>query len=142
MTVKSNRSMPGAQIIPELAYPDVNVASQWLTRAFGFSVRLRIGNHRAQLEFGTGAIVLRAGPASSAEASNSHSLMVRVADVDGHYSRAVAAGAKVSGTPTTHPYGERQYAAQDLAGHWWVFSQSVEDVHPRQWGGDLVGEGG
>lgn len=137
--MESNCSMPQAQVIPELAYPDVNAATQWLTKAFGFSVRLRIGSHRAQLEFGSGALILKAGPAPAAEASASHSVMVRVENVDEHYAKAVEAGVKVSGAPTTHPYGERQYAAQDFAGHWWVFSQSVEDVPPSQWGGELVG---
>lgn len=136
--MQSNRSMPAAQVIPELAYPDVNAAVQWLTRAFDFSVRLRIGSHRAQLEFGTGAVILREGDAVGAEASASHSVMVRVEDVDAHHARAVRAGATVSGAPTTHPYGERQYAAQDLAGHWWVFSQSVENVPAGVWGGELV----
>ncbi|MDN3919438.1 VOC family protein [Roseateles violae] len=136
--MESNRSMPRSQIIPELAYPDVHAATQWLIEAFGFSVRLRIGSHRAQLEFGSGALVLRAGPAPTAAESACHSIMVRVDDVDAHYARAVAAGAKVFGIPTTHPYGERQYAAQDLAGHCWVFSQSVADVPPSEWGGELV----
>jgi uncharacterized glyoxalase superfamily protein PhnB len=133
----SNRSMPPAQVIPELAYPDVGAAIEWLCGAFGFSVRLRIGDHRAQLVFGSGAVIVRSG-AAAAEAAPSHSVMVRVENVDEHYARAVAAGAKTSGMPTTYPYGERQYAAQDPAGHWWVFSQSVEDVHPSQWGGELV----
>ena len=39
-------------MIPELAYPDVRAAVDWLVRAFGFVERLRIGNHRAQLTFG------------------------------------------------------------------------------------------
>ncbi|HXH06960.1 MAG TPA: VOC family protein [Vicinamibacterales bacterium] len=132
-----NRSMPQAQVIPELAYPDVGAAIEWLCGAFGFSVRLRIGDHRAQLVFGSGAVIVRSG-AAPAEAAPSHSVMVRVENVDEHYARAVAAGARTSGTPTTYPYGERQYAAQDPAGHWWVFSQSVEDVPPSQWGGELV----
>ena len=137
--MESNRSMPQAQIIPELAYPDVDAAARWLAKAFGFSVRLRIGSHRAQLEFGSGAVIIRSGSAPGAEASASHSVMVRVEDVDAHYANAVEAGATVSGAPTTHPYGERQYAAQDFAGHWWVFSESVEDVPPDKWGGELVG---
>ena len=45
----SNRSIPSATVIPVLAYPDVNQAAAWLCDAFGFSVRLRIGNHRVQL---------------------------------------------------------------------------------------------
>ena len=135
--MRPNRSMPPAQIIPELAYPDVGAAIEWLCRAFGFSLRLRIGDHRAQLEFGSGAVIVRSG-AAAAEAAASHSVMVRVENVDEHYTRAVAAGAKTSGAPTTYPYGERQYSAQDLSGHWWVFSQSVEDVPPSQWAGELV----
>ena len=41
----SNRSIPRATVIPVLAYPDVNQAAAWLCDAFGFSVRLRIGEH-------------------------------------------------------------------------------------------------
>jgi len=138
--MKSNRSIPQAQIIPELAYPDVNAAAQWLADAFGFRIRLRIGTHRIQLAFGTGAVIAKEGAAPSG-GDSSHSVMVRVENIDGHYARAITAGAKAAGAPATHPYGERQYAARDLAGHWWVFSESVEDVHPSQWGGELADEG-
>lgn len=138
--MQSNLSIPRAQIIPELAYPDVLAATQWLSNAFGFSVRLRMGAHRAQLVFGSGAVVVREGDALQPGASPSHAVMVRVENVDEHHARALSAGARVSGPPTTHPYGERQYSAQDLAGHWWVFSQSVGDVHPSQWGGELASD--
>ena len=57
----TNRSMPNCSVIPELAYPDVGAAVEWLCEAFGFTVRLRIGNHRAQLNAGDGAIVVREG---------------------------------------------------------------------------------
>jgi len=136
--MKNNRSMPHAQVIPELAYPDVEAAARWLADAFGFTLRLRIGDHRIQMEYGTGAIVLRQGPAPGPEASASHSLMIRVDNVDQHHAKALAAGARVSGAPVTYPYGERQYPAQDFAGHAWVFSQSLDDVHPSQWGGTLA----
>jgi hypothetical protein len=55
----SNRSIPSAIVIPVLAYPDVNQAAAWLCNAFGFSVRLRIGSHRVQLNVGEGAVILR-----------------------------------------------------------------------------------
>src|ERR1035438_4770242 len=55
----SNRSIPRATVIPVLAYPDVNQAAAWLCDAFGFSVRLRIGNHRVQLNVGDGAVIVR-----------------------------------------------------------------------------------
>ena len=65
--------------------------------------------------------------------------MVRVDNADEHFGRAQEAGARVLGTPVTYPYGERQYAALDLAGHRWVFTQTVGDVDPGEWGGVLVG---
>ncbi len=56
--MRSNRSMPGGTVIPELAYPDVAEAAAWLCEAFGFTVRLAIGDHRIQLNVGDGAVVL------------------------------------------------------------------------------------
>ena len=61
--------------------------------------------------------------------------MVRVDDVDGHYARATAHGARALREPTTYPYGERQCTVEDPAGHVWTFSQSVADVAPGDWGG-------
>ena len=42
--------------------------------------------------------------------------------------------------PTDFPYGERQYTAQDPAGHQWTFSQTLADVAPSEWGGELLAE--
>ncbi len=55
-----NRSMPTSAIIPELPYPDVREAVDWLCQTFGFTERLRIGTHRAQLAFGAGSMVVTA----------------------------------------------------------------------------------
>jgi len=52
--VKRNRSVPDATVVPVLIYPDVRAAVAWLTEAFGFVERVRIGeNHRAQLRLAT-----------------------------------------------------------------------------------------
>jgi hypothetical protein len=40
--------------------------------------------------------------------------------------------------PTDYRYGERQYTAKDVGGHRWTFSQSIADVDPADWGGELV----
>ena len=56
--MRTNLSMPAAQIIPILEYPEFPSAVKWLEEAFGFAVRLRIGAHRAQLQFEGGAIVV------------------------------------------------------------------------------------
>ena len=136
-----NRSAPPSSVTPVLSYPDVAAAVEWLTHTFGFVEHVRIGDHRAQLGFGDGAIVVadeshgRRAPASDGDAQ---SVMVRVDDVDDHYQRVSAAGAHVVSTPETHAYGERQYAAIDLAGHRWTFTQSVADVSPATWGGTTV----
>ena len=55
----ANRSIPRVTVIPVLAYPDVNEAAEWLCNAFGFSVCLRIGSHRVQLNVRDGAVIVR-----------------------------------------------------------------------------------
>jgi uncharacterized glyoxalase superfamily protein PhnB len=133
----SNRSIPRATVIPVLAYPDVNQAAAWLRDAFGFSVRLRIGNHRVQLNVGDGAVIVREMRPNEVSVARGagHSITIRVADADAHCKRAREHGARITQEPVTHPYGERQYNAEDLAGYSWTFSQSVADVHPEEWGG-------
>lgn len=133
----ANRSIPRAIVIPVLAYPDVHQAAAWLCNAFGFSVRLRIGNHRVQLNVGDGAVTVREMRAAEVNGVRGVgcSITVRVEDVDGHCNRARSHGAQVMEDPLTHPYGERQYNAIDFAGYSWTFSESVADVHPKDWGG-------
>lgn len=127
-----NRSIPSATVIPVLQYPEVVAAAEWLCKAFGFRERLRIGAHRVQLQVGGGALVVAEGNGGG----QGHSVMVRVEDADAHAARAVAEGARVS-APTTYPYGERQYGAVDPWGHAWTFTESVEDVDPASWGGEV-----
>lgn len=138
--MRSNRSIPRATVIPVLAYPDVNQAAAWLCDAFGFSVRLRIGSHRVQMNVGDGAVIVRELRPSEANAALGvgHSVTVRVEDADAHCQRAREHGARITQDPVTHPYGERQYNAEDFAGYSWTFSQSVADVAPEDWGGTGV----
>lgn len=132
-----NRSMPRATVIPVLAYPDVNQAVAWLCDAFGFSVRLRIGNHRVQLNVGDGAVIVREMRRDEVNTplGLGPSVMIRVENADAHCNRAKDHGARITQEPVTHPYGERQYNADDFAGHSWTFSESVADVHPEDCGG-------
>lgn len=123
--------MPRAAVIPELPYPNIGEAIEWLCGAFGFTLRLRIADHRAQLNAGDGAIVLiEAGGEIGTGA-----VMVRVEDARAHCERARSRGARITREPADYPYGERQYNAVDLAGHHWTFSQSIADVDPTEWGG-------
>jgi uncharacterized glyoxalase superfamily protein PhnB len=139
--LKSNRSVPQATVIPVLVYPDVRAAVSWLAEAFGFAERLQIGeDHRSQLSVGDGAVIIgdvhgdRRPPRPGEE---THQVMVRVEDVDAHCARARTHGARITMEPQDHVYGERQYTAEDPAGHRWTFSQTLADVDPGQWGGIL-----
>jgi uncharacterized glyoxalase superfamily protein PhnB len=142
----TNRSMPSSAVIPELAYPDVRAAVDWLCHTFGFVERLRIGNHRAQLTFGSGSVIVTGRPVDPSTKSSevslpvgglSHSVTVRVADVDQHYTHAKQAGAHIVRPPSDYPYGERQYSVDDLGGHRWTFSETIADIDPKDWGGTL-----
>jgi uncharacterized glyoxalase superfamily protein PhnB len=131
-----NRSIPNSTVIPELAYPDIGESIAWLCGAFGFTLRLQIGSHRAQLNVGDGAVVLTEWRREGhRDAELAHAVMVRVDDVDAHHERATRHGARILRPPADYPYGERQYTAEDLVGHRWTFSQSIADVHPSDWGG-------
>jgi uncharacterized glyoxalase superfamily protein PhnB len=130
-----NRSVPPCTVIPVLYYPDPSVAADWLCNAFGFTVRLLIGNHRIQMKVGDGCLVVAEG---KAPVDSAHVTMVRVSDAHSHCERARQAGARIVATPVDHPYGERQYNVEDFAGHRWTFTQSIADVAPEEWGGTPV----
>jgi uncharacterized glyoxalase superfamily protein PhnB len=127
----ANRSMPRSTVIPELPYPNIGEAIDWLSNTFGFTLRIRIADHRAQLNVGDGHVVL----IEWREGQGPSSVMVRVEDIDRHYARAKERGARVLRPPADYPYGERQYSVEDFAGHRWHFSQSIADIDPEMWGG-------
>src|SRR5262245_36298681 len=64
----------------------------------------------------------------------SHTITVMVADVDAHYEKATAQQATILMTPSNHPWGLRSYAAIDLEGHQWEFTQILRVVEPEAWG--------
>jgi uncharacterized glyoxalase superfamily protein PhnB len=145
--IQSNRSMPDPVIIPVLAYPDVDRAVSWLCQAFGFEERLRIGDHRVQLTYNQGTVVVthlqgkeegQADALSAERAAPAHSIMVRVLEIDAHYERVTRYGARVLQPPADYPYGERQYSVLDPGGHTWTFSQTIADIDPASWGGKLI----
>jgi uncharacterized glyoxalase superfamily protein PhnB len=135
----SNLSIPSSTVIPVLYYPDVHAAAAWLGAAFGFTERLRIFDHRIQMNVGDGAIVVADGPGSSpGDGAVSVSIMIRVENADEHCAMAARGGAIIVTPPATHPFGERQYTARDFAGHKWSFTQTVDNVDPAAWGGEMV----
>jgi uncharacterized glyoxalase superfamily protein PhnB len=133
-----NRSMPSNTIIPVLYYAEVDKAINWLCETFGFRLRWRAGNHRAQLSLGNGTIAISEQSGEiSATSTAQHSLLVRVPDVQSHYEHSIKNGAVILQTPMEYPYGERQYTVEDTGGHQWTFSQSIADISPEEWGGTI-----
>jgi uncharacterized glyoxalase superfamily protein PhnB len=136
--VKPNRSIPPSPVIPVLVYPDVRQAVAWLSAAFGFAERTRIGeSHRAQMSIGEdGAMIVadvRGEQQPPQEGIVTHVMKVRVENVGAWYERARAHGARVLEPPTDREYGERECTVEDLAGHRWQFTETVRDVAPEEY---------
>jgi uncharacterized glyoxalase superfamily protein PhnB len=133
-------------------YDDPRAAIDWLCRAFGFELRLKVEGedgliHHSELCFGEALIMVsgtggkeswqalyRSPQATGGWITQSSALFVD--DVDAHYQRAVAAGAKVVREPITNDYGadywtDRSYGALDPEGHLWWFMQRIRSATDR-----------
>ena len=130
--MRANRSVPPCAVIPVLIYPDPSAAAEWLAKAFGFTIRLRIANHRIQMKAGEGCFTIAEG---TTPPNGSHIMQVRIEDATGHCERARRSGAVVVTEPADQPFGERQYDARDFCGHRWNFTETLNDVAPEDWSG-------
>jgi uncharacterized glyoxalase superfamily protein PhnB len=141
-----NRSVPADIILPHLVYQDVAAAIDWLTRVFGFTEHFRYGDpaQGAQMHFGDAWIMLsvaRPGRSSPAQAGVwTQMLSVFVDDVDGHFEKVKSAGAKIVEDLNETMYGERQFVAEDIEGHPWLFARHARDVSPEEWGAVVAAE--
>jgi uncharacterized glyoxalase superfamily protein PhnB len=125
----------GGRIIPALRYRQAAPAIDWLCKAFGFERRMVVPADggkiaHAELTLGNGMIMLGdvkteyGGFVRAPEPPErvvTQGIYVVVADVDGHYARAKAAGAEILLDLKTQDYGGRDYTARDLEGHIWTF---------------------
>ena len=139
-----NRSVPTDILLPHIVYRDVASAIAWLTAAFGFVEHYRCSDpvDGAQMHLGDAWILLasaRPGRASPVNAGHcTQSLTIFVDDVDAHYRRAKAAGARIVEELNETAYGERQYGVEDFEGHHWLFSRHARDVSPADWGAKIA----
>ena len=134
------------RISPGVYYRDALAMLDWLPRAFGFTVQVRVVEEgrlvHSQLSYGDGLVMVGeelAGEARRfgtdrlsplAARCNTQNLMVYVDDVDAHCAAARAAGAQIVAEPDDHDYGEghwcdRAYGAIDPEGHLWWFVQRL-----------------
>lgn len=80
----NNRSVPPCAVIPVLHYPSPKDAATWLEAAFGFTVRLRIENHRIQMRAGEGCFTIAEG---SVKPNHSCSVQVQIEGAKEHCAR-------------------------------------------------------
>jgi PhnB protein len=135
------RRMPS--IYPRLAYRDEVAALEFLTKAFGLVERRESRMEHpdgtlAWLELGDGVVMIgRAGE----ERHGLHSpletgvptAMVNayVHDIDAHYRRAAAEGARIVTPLEDMFWGDRRYEALDLEGHRWHFAERMSGIQAR-----------
>jgi PhnB protein len=119
------------EIIPYLFYRDVAAALDWLSRAFGFVEEMRMGTPRGgihgEMSLGGCRVMMgqgvdASGPAVDETAHPTQGIFVYLDNVDTHFQRAAAAGARIEKPLEDLPYG-RSYTARDLEGHVWYFTQ-------------------
>jgi PhnB protein len=129
-------------IVPYLLYEDVPGALDWLTRAFGFTERLRFAGSdgvvsHAEITLGDGLVMLGfPGPdyRNPKQLGNATQLVhVYVDDVDAHFARAKGEGATIIAELEDQTYGDRRYIAEDPEGHRWTFAQQIRVVPPEEW---------
>jgi uncharacterized glyoxalase superfamily protein PhnB len=140
----ANRSVPVDSILPHVSYRNVADAMVWLSSVFGFEEYYRYGVDGARvsgalMHLGGAYVMLRTRESCASPAElgfGTQSLTVFVEDVESHYARAKAAGARIVEEPHETEYGEFQYAALDLDGHHWLFSRHAMDVAPEEWGAE------
>jgi uncharacterized glyoxalase superfamily protein PhnB len=127
-------------------YDDPAAAIDWLCKAFGFHLRLKVEGEggaivHSELEYGEGVVMVgdakgagsayRASP-RAARGVNTQNMMVYVDDVEAHCARARSAGATIVKEPTTSDYGgdywaDLGYEAADPEGHHWWFYQRLRN---------------
>jgi PhnB protein len=130
-----------------LSYEDAGSAADWLSEAFGFeqSDRFEDGGVVTHVTLTLGdAMVFAGNPGPDYRSPNSlaaeseaarrmletpyvvDGVMVYVDDVATHFEQARAAGARIlTELEDNSAVGQRQYRAEDLEGHRWMFAQAV-----------------
>ncbi len=143
MTQNQSRLWQSPRVVPGVVYDDVPEAIEWLARAFGFRERsdARLtgkGFVLTWMEIGDGLVGISSAGGHDVNSPKSigkvtQSVKVYVDDVDHHYERAKAAGARIVREIEEGFWGGRHYRASDLEGHLWEFSQIDRELSADQW---------
>lgn len=129
-------------IVPAITYSDLPRAIEWLERIFGFRERAKAwltwpGGGMTWIEVGNGLFKI-ATPDDTwrrdlSAAAPCVVMKVYVEDIDKHFARAQAEGAKIISEPENGFWGGRIYRALDHEGHQWEISQGGLDLAAERW---------
>ena len=126
-----------------VTYRQAAKAIDFLCKAFGFEVQLRVDGEAGKIEHSElvlGGALITTGdvergrpwrkPPNEVDGVNTTQLCFYVDDVDAHCARARAAGATIVSEPKTTDYGDdywtdSSYEAADPEGHRWYFMQRM-----------------
>jgi uncharacterized glyoxalase superfamily protein PhnB len=137
--------MAEQRVIPMFSYEDVGGAADWIGEAFGFQETGRWSDDDGRVTHVTmemdGSEVMLGYPSPNYQSPKHHAetceqarkwsetpyvvdgVHVTVDDIDAHYERAKAAGARILSELEDNPgIGQRQYRVEDVEGHRWMFA--------------------
>jgi len=128
-------------IVPSITYADIPTAIEWLTRVFGFRER-----EEARLTWPGGGMTWMEVEDSlfnistpndhwkkSSSETSGFVMKVYVENIDQHFARAKAEGAKIISEPEDGFWGGRIYRALDYEDHRWEISQRGRDLAAKLW---------
>jgi uncharacterized glyoxalase superfamily protein PhnB len=124
------------KVIPLIVYADIARAHDFLVEVFGFAAGgvQYDGTGRAvhgEVRAGDTTIWLHAvSPDHRMDTPRGKpatygGFVVHVPDVDEHFERVRAAGAKIDSVPKDQEYGQREYGVSDPEGHRWWFATPI-----------------
>jgi uncharacterized glyoxalase superfamily protein PhnB len=139
------------RISSSLYYEDASKAIDWLCRAFGFEVRLKVEGDGGRIEhselvYGEGVVMVADETKrdkmsyircpKTIGGANTQNMFVYVDDVEAHCKRARENGATIDTEPETHDYGgdywvDKTYGCTDIGGHHWWFAQRMRSAKPK-----------
>lgn len=146
----------GSSIVTELHYSNPDAALDWLSKVFGFEVRMIVRGSSGEIIFSeleidgaTVAIVpeqldTMRSPRKVSGISTQTTQVRFTRDIDKHCAQALAGGASILSKPTTHFFGDRTYLAADIEGHTWNFGQRIagaESPPPEGWSIEFPSKG-
>jgi PhnB protein len=138
------RTMP--RVVPMISYEDVASAADWIAEAFGFRETGRWADTdghvtHVNMELADGMIMI-GSPSPEYQSPRHHAedcdlarawsttpyvvdgVLVYVDDIDAHFTQAQASGVTFLSPLENNPgVSQRNYRAEDLEGHRWMFAQ-------------------